>query len=359
MKALIKTTFLILFTCAATLVQAQNLPNYQSTFVNDFADIIDAQTEARITQILKDAKDTRDLEMTVVTIERRSDYGNFADIADFGTKLFNHWGVGNPSRTDGVMIVVARTDRDMRIALGSGYPAIYDDRMKRVIDHTFIPFFRENRYAEGIEQGVLETLKRTDLVWGPDGRPTMGSRFKMTQVEVTENAKSGGFWAWFLGFLGLGGAGAGALGVRAALRHRPRSCDICGRKMQRLAEFEDDYYLTQGQRVEEALKSKDYDVWYCQNDDHTLIEGYRKWFSSYSACPQCSHRTLHSQRTVVQAATTSRAGKAEVENQCRHCDYWHTETVVIPRVTESSSSSGGGSSFSGGSSSGGGASGSW
>ncbi|MEJ6709660.1 MAG: TPM domain-containing protein [Amylibacter sp.] len=90
------------------------------------------------------------------------------------------------------------------------------------------------------------------------------------------------------------------------------------REMRRLAEFEDDSYLAQGQQVEEALKSVDYDVWYCPYDDHTKIEGYKGWFSSYSACTKCNHITMYSTRTVLTSATTSRSDKARVEYTCKN-----------------------------------------
>ena len=76
-----------------------------------------------------------------------------------------------------------------------------------------------------------------------------------------------------------------------------------------------------------------------------------------AACPDCGFRTLHSQRTVLEAATTSQSGRARVDYDCRNCTHQHTEYVTIAKKSERSSSSGG--SFGGGSSSGGGASGSW
>jgi uncharacterized protein len=360
MNFLYKLTFAL---CAALLLPfaatAQNYPNYQSLYVNDFADIIDSETEQRIESMLRAAKKDRDLEITVVTIGKRSDYGDSSSIAAFGTGLFNTWGIGNPDRNDGILILVARGDREMRIALGSGYPARYDDRAKNVIDNYFIPYFKQDRYATGIEVGTEETLKRLVLEFDPDNRATLSSRIKNETSHVVDNASRGGLWAWILGIFGLGGTGGGVMLWRRWRRLKPRTCGICGRKMRRLAEFEDDQYLAQGQQVEEALKSVDYDVWYCPYDDHTKIEGYKGWFSQYSVCPSCDHITMNSTRTVLTAATKSNKGKARVNYSCENCKHAYEEMVLIPRITESSSSSGSSGGFSGGSSSGGGASGSW
>lgn len=347
---------LFIFLLVPTLATAQQYPDYRSTYVNDFADLIDAETEARITGMLKEVERERGVEMTVVTINSRLEYGDFASIEDFATGLFNHWGVGNARRNDGIMVLVARQDRDMRIELGDGYPPVFDDRVKNVIDHYFIPWFRQGDYARGIEAGVAETIKRTALEFTDQGYTT-ASRLKSEVANAVASARSGGLFSWIFGALGLGGVGGGALLFRRYLRNRPRHCDLCGRQMARLSETSDDAYLAHGQTVEESLNSRDYDVWYCKHDDHVMIEGYRNWFSGYAACPDCGFRTLHSQRTVLEAATTSQSGRARVDYDCRNCTHQHTEYVTIPRKSERSSSSGG--SFGGGSSSGGGASGSW
>ena len=336
---------------------AQNYPDHTSLYVNDFAEIIDPETEARLNALLQQVKSDRGVEMTVVTINRVADYGDFDAIEPFATGLFNHWGVGNAQRNDGIMVLVARDDRQMRIELGKGYPPVFDDRVKTVIDSYFTPWFKQGDYASGIEAGTRETIKRTRLEFTDDGYTTT-SRLRAEGENALQSARSGGVFAWIFGALGLAGLGGGAFGLRRWLRLRPRKCDLCGRAMERLSEQGDDIHLSHGQQVEERLNSTDYDVWFCRHDDHVMMIGYRNWFTAFAACPKCSFRTLHSKRTVLEAATTSHSGRARVDYSCRNCDHRSTEMVTIPIITKSSSSSSGGS-FGGGSSSGGGASGSW
>lgn len=334
-----------------------DLPEYTSTYINDFAGIITPEAAENIQNMLENVRKERGVEMTVVTIRSRHDYGDWNAIEPFATALFNKWGVGNAKRNDGIMILVAWQDRDMRIELGAGYPPIFDDRVKRVIDHHFIPWFRDEKYAEGIEAGVAETIKRTRLEFTDDGYTT-SSRLRAEAENALDSTRSGGIFAWIFGAMGLAGGGLGLFGIRRWRRNRPRDCDLCGRKMERLSEQSDDDYLSHGQKVEESLKSTDYDVWYCRHDDHVMIERYKKWFSGFGACPNCDFLTLHSQRTVLTSATTSSTGMARVDYSCRNCQHKYSEKVVIPRKSKSSSSSSSGS-FGGGSSSGGGASGSW
>ena len=153
------------FNPVALPASAQVYPNHYSSFVNDFADLIDEDTEARITQVLQDLRENQGKEMTVVTINSRMDYGPDTGLEPFATGLFNAWGVGNAERDDGILFLISSGDRETRVELGAGYGPIYDDRMKTVIDHTIIPFFREGNFSAGIESGVLEIIKRTDAAF--------------------------------------------------------------------------------------------------------------------------------------------------------------------------------------------------
>jgi uncharacterized protein len=335
---------------------AQTYPDYTSTYVNDFAGLLGPESEARITDMLKQVRDERGVEITVATINGLSKYGEGLTIESFATGLFNTWGVGDAVRNDGILVLVSFSDREMRVELGRGYPASFDDRVKRVIDHHFIPWFKSGDYENGIEAGIAETIKRTRLD-GEDMNVSFTSSLKEAGYTMRDSARAGGLFAWIFGVFGVTGGGFGIWRLRRYLRNRPRDCDICGRKMVRLSEAADDAWLAHGQKVEESIYSKDYDVWYCKTDDHVMIVGYRRWLSGFSACPNCNFRTLHSKRTVMKTATKSSTGRARIEYNCRNCDHSYTEFVTIAKISGSSSSSG--SSFGGGSSSGGGASGSW
>jgi uncharacterized protein len=130
--------------------------------------------------------------------------------------------------------------------------------------------------------------------------------------------------------------------------------------MQRAGEEADDAHLDGGQRLEEYLKSVDYDVWHCpsQTCGHMKIIRHPSWVSAHSACPKCGYRTLSTTSTVVTAATRMSTGTKRVDYDCRNCGHTDSETRTIPKVSDSSSGSSR-SSFGGGSSSGGGASGRW
>ncbi len=342
---------------AAFSAMAQDLPDYDNVFVNDFADVLSPQAEAEITQMLQDARDDRDHEMTVVTIQSRHDHGAHRDIAAFSKRLFNKWGVGNAERNDGLMLVVAVQDRDMRIALGSGYRARYDGIAKRIIDSIMVPEFKAGRMEQGIIKGTRASLQRLQIDTRPASTLSLKERFQLW----SEDNPGGAVLAWGVGLSGLLLSPFLAFfGIRWGVRNAPKSCPECGRIMVRLGDVQEDQYLDEGQILEEKLKSKDYGVWVCQYDDHITIKAFPKMFSKIGACPSCDYHTYDTRRTVLRSATTSSTGLARLRSTCHQCGHEASRDVSIPRVTQSSSSGGsGGSSFGGGSSSGGGASGSW
>lgn len=336
-------------------VQAQSFPDHYDNYVNDFADLLDREEERRLREMLEPLRENHGIEFVVVTIHRMSDYGHQGPIEPFATRLFNYWGVGNAERNDGVMMLVSRQDRVMRIEVGSGYGTSKDAAMKDIIDDAILSRFRRGQYPEGIERGVELVIR--DLTGFYPGEESMNF-LQRSGVRIADFFRRLGGWS----LLVIGSIlPFPMIAWRRWRRNRPRICPNDQSKMYRMDEFEDDSYLEPGQQTEERLNSKDYDVWQCRQCAHLTIEGYRAWFSFYKACGACGFRTLEGDTTILVSATTSSTGKKRIDYYCHNCQHTYSETRIIPRRSESSSSSGssGGSSFGGGSSSGGGASGSW
>lgn len=157
------TFTLCLWTNIAT---AQDFPAPQSVYVNDFANIIDAQTKERITKDLTRFRTDTGTQFTVVTVQSLGD--SPLSPPEYATALFNHWGVGDATRNTGILMLIALDEQEVFIALGSAYPPRFDDRMDRVFDQYMRSNFTRTDYAQGIEAGVLETIKRSKTDWIPE-----------------------------------------------------------------------------------------------------------------------------------------------------------------------------------------------
>jgi len=343
--------FIFLYTCLAmsfsTSLHARSFifPTPENIYVNDYAELLNDDSIKQITDQLIKVKSHHDIEMTVVTIERLSNYVAGPTIEPFATALFNNWGVGDAQKNNGVMILVSKQDRKMRIEIGKGYGSEWDSVMKSVIDDEFIPHFKNENYQRGIKNGVTKTIKALT------NSDYSVFSIKDTLYNVWNTLR---YW-WFviiapIGFTAL-------IKVRNIIRRRPRKCHRCNYSLTLLDELADNDHLDHGQRFEEFLSSVDYYVRLCAQCEHIEIDRYKSWYTSVGACPECAYITLESDSEVIKAATTSSTGLKRVDYDCRNCKYHDSEVVTIPKKSQSNSSSG--SSFSGGSSSGGGASGSW
>lgn len=73
------------------------------------------------------------------------------DIAAYANRVANAWKIGRKDVGDGVLVVVAKNDRRMRIEVAKSLEgAIPDLRAARIIDERMAPQFRNNRYAAGL-----------------------------------------------------------------------------------------------------------------------------------------------------------------------------------------------------------------
>lgn len=82
-------------------------------------------------------------------------------IEQFATRVFDQWRLGRRGVDDGVLVLVAKDDRTMRIEVGYGLEgAIPDVTAGRIIRDEMVPAFRQGDFAGGIERavGVLERL---------------------------------------------------------------------------------------------------------------------------------------------------------------------------------------------------------
>jgi uncharacterized protein len=158
---------------------------------------------------------------------------------------------------------------------------------------------------------------------------------------------------------------------RKYYRNHPRSCPHCKSMMHKLNETEDDEWLSDKQKVEEQIKSVDYDVWECSACQTRQQLIYPNRFTKYSNCPTCKAKTYYMDSdTIVKHATYHSTGEGMRTYKCCYCFRTINNYYTISKLTASSSSSSGsssssssssssGGSWGGGSSGGGGASSSW
>lgn len=138
---------------------AQDYPAPLSDKVNDWAGVLSPEAVTRLETTLQAARDETGVHVVLVTMARLADHGGAGmRIDSYAKGLFNQWGVGDKARNDGVLILVATEDREIRVALGAGYDPVWDNAAQAAIDKGFLPDFRAGRIEAGIEAGVEQVI---------------------------------------------------------------------------------------------------------------------------------------------------------------------------------------------------------
>ena len=272
--------------------------------------------------------------------------------------LHRKWGVGKQARDNGLLFLWSPALRKMWVSVGQGLEGVMPDaRAGRIQDEEILPAFRTQEFDRGVLLGVraLAAAAREETDWRDERLGYTPGRTGVAPDDSRRRQKKNILLT--LAALLL------SVGVSVPLfarwrRNRPRKCPNGHGQMRRLNESDDDFALEQGERVEESLKSIDYDVWVCPTCDEKTKVPYRAWTSKYSSCPECKRRTLETKRKTLRAATQLSGGLQRVHRRCKNCKFDKVTEEATPRLPPpSSSSSGGGSSGGGGSSFGGGSSG--
>ena len=82
------------------------------------------------------------------------------DIAEFGIEVADLWQIGRKGVDDGVILIVAKDDRSLRLEVGYGLEGVISDAVaKRIIAEIITPYFKAGDYAGGIDAGISQLIK--------------------------------------------------------------------------------------------------------------------------------------------------------------------------------------------------------
>ncbi|HEY8215323.1 MAG TPA: TPM domain-containing protein, partial [Methylocystis sp.] len=105
------------------------------------------------------------IQLVVATVPSLQD----TDIESFANGLFRFWKLGETKKNNGVLFLIAPTERKMRIEVGYGLEGTLTDALSKVIIATAVtPKFKTGDYGAGVERGVdaiIEVLSGDAAEW--------------------------------------------------------------------------------------------------------------------------------------------------------------------------------------------------
>lgn len=125
-------------------------------YINDYVGVVEPEYVQKIISVGKELEDKTTAQVTAVIIDSLQGI----TIEEYAVELFRRWGIGQKGKDNGVLLLVAINDRQMRIEVGYGLEgAIPDGKAGRIRDEYIIPYFKEGDYSKGIYYGYLALAK--------------------------------------------------------------------------------------------------------------------------------------------------------------------------------------------------------
>lgn len=187
--------------------------------VNDFADVLTTEQEQALESKLVAYDDSTSNQIAVVTLQTLQNY----PIENVSLGILRQWGVGGQANeNNGIVVLVAVAEREVRIEVGYGLEgAVPDITAHAIIQNDILPAFKQNNfesYFRGLDAGTNSIIKAAAGEYkAPEGyanrRRGEGGGLSIGKIIIGIVI----FWI-ILGFFGGRGGGGGGFMSRRGYR---------------------------------------------------------------------------------------------------------------------------------------------
>lgn len=172
--------FALLLTPALALA-APKFPPLTGRVVDD-AKLLSPQAKDRLTDELAALEQQTGHQVVVATLPSLQGY----EIEDYGYQLLRAWGIGRKEQDDGIILIVAPTERKVRIEVGYGLEPVMTDALSSlIVQRKILPAFKAGDYEKGVVDG-------TEAIVQQIGLPPEEAQAAVAQAEAQRAASSGG-----------------------------------------------------------------------------------------------------------------------------------------------------------------------
>jgi uncharacterized protein len=189
---------MVLITAAAIVLGfgwkalAGDIPSSPGNYIYDGAAMIEASDYQTITRLLTEADRKTSAQVAVVTVPTTEP----ETIETYAVKLFEKWGIGQKGKDNGVLFLIAKNDRKMRIEVGYGLEgALTDAICNRIINDIVVPQFKQSNFSVGIVQGTSAIVS---LIAKEYNVAITGEENAVYERVTSADGDSGGSWLFVL-----------------------------------------------------------------------------------------------------------------------------------------------------------------
>jgi uncharacterized protein len=133
-------------------------------FVNDYANVFDANEKRRLESLLTDLRDNSRIEFAVVTIKTT----NGQPIFDYSLAVARGWGIGpkDTSIGGGLLLLLAVEDRQWRLQVSRSLEKDLPDDVCKELGDQSVELYRQGHYDQGIVKYVNSIIQRLQKIRG-------------------------------------------------------------------------------------------------------------------------------------------------------------------------------------------------
>ena len=160
-QSLLRLFFLLIAIAGFAPAQAQQevpVPKLTAR-VTDLTGTLDAGQKAALEsklQALEEKKGAQVVVLMVPTVQPDT-------VESYSRRVFDEWKIGRAKTDDGVLFLVAKNDRRMRLEVGYGLEGAIPDAIgARIINDYVAPHFKQDDYAGGVNAGVTALISLID-----------------------------------------------------------------------------------------------------------------------------------------------------------------------------------------------------
>ncbi len=158
---------MLLLCCLPFSAYSLDVPKLQS-YVNDYAGMISPSVRSKMEGELRAFEQSDSTQIVILTVPSLEG----ENIEEFSIKVAEAWKIGQQQRDNGILLIVSKQERKIRIEVGRGLEGKLTDLMAgRIIDQVIKPRFKQGDFDGGFITGTSALIDATRGEFKAEQRP--------------------------------------------------------------------------------------------------------------------------------------------------------------------------------------------
>lgn len=182
---MLKLTLLFLLIQAFSWGSEIQIPALRAP-VMDEAGLLNESEEADLNQVAYEIHTHQGPQVTILTL---NDLQGF-EIEDFSIRVVEKWQLGTKEKDNGLLVIIAKAERKMRIEVGNGIEGeITDYEANQYINQILKPAFRQGQYHAGLRLILQDVAKKFNLKLDQERGFIRRSARPQMQIQIPEGLR--------------------------------------------------------------------------------------------------------------------------------------------------------------------------